>query len=67
MSETTINIEGMSCQHCVMSVKKAIGTLKGIEQSDVAVGNAVVKYDDSQVKKEEIEAAIEKVGFKVKK
>ncbi|MCX5806092.1 MAG: cation transporter [Proteobacteria bacterium] len=67
MSETTINIDGMSCQHCVMSVKKAIGALKGVEQSDVAVGNAVVKYDDSQVKKEEIEAAIEKVGFKVKK
>jgi copper chaperone len=67
MSETKINIEGMSCQHCVMSVKKAIGALKGIEQSDVSIGNAVVKYDDSKVKKEEIEAAIEKTGFKVSK
>jgi len=67
MSEISINIEGMSCQHCVMSVKKAIGALKGIEQSEVSVGNAVVKYDESNVKKEEIEAAIEKVGFKVSK
>ncbi len=65
MSEAKINIEGMSCQHCVMSVKKAIGALKGIEQLDVSVGSADVKYDDSKVKKEEIEAAIEKVGFKV--
>jgi copper chaperone len=65
MSEAKINIEGMSCQHCVMSVKKAIGALKGIEQADVSVGSADVKYDDSKVKKEEIEAAIEKVGFKV--
>jgi copper chaperone len=67
MSESTINIEGMSCQHCVMSVKKAIGALKGIEQSDVSVGNVVVKYDESMVKKEEIEAAIEKAGYKVSK
>jgi copper chaperone len=67
MSETMINIEGMSCQHCVMSVKKAIGALQGIERSDVSIGNAIVKYDDSKIKKEEIETAIEKVGFKVSK
>jgi copper chaperone len=67
MSEITINIEGMSCQHCVMSVKKAIGALKGIEQSEVSVGNAVVKYDESRLKKEEIEAAIENAGYKVSK
>jgi copper chaperone CopZ len=48
-----------------MSVKKALGGLKGIEQSDVSVGNATVKYDDSKLKIEEIEAAIKKAGFKV--
>jgi copper chaperone CopZ len=28
--ETKIAIEGMSCQHCVMAVKKALGGLPGI-------------------------------------
>jgi copper chaperone len=65
MADATIKIEGMSCQHCVMSVKKALGSLKGIEQSDVSVGNAAVKYDDSKLKKEEIEVVIERAGFKV--
>ena len=65
MTETTITIEGMSCQHCVMAVKKAIAGLKGIDQADVTIGNASVKYDESNVKKEEIETAIEKAGFKV--
>jgi copper chaperone len=65
MAEATIRITGMSCQHCVMAVKKAIGGLKGIEGSDVSIGNAVVKYDDKAVRKEEIEAAIEKAGFQV--
>jgi copper chaperone len=67
MSEIKIKIEGMSCQHCVMSVKKAVGALEGIEQSDVSVGSAVIKYDESRVKKEEIEAVIEKAGYKVSK
>jgi copper chaperone CopZ len=45
--------------------KKALGGLNGIEKADVSVLNAAVRYDDFKVKKEEIEAAIEKVGFKV--
>ena len=65
MAETNIKIEGMSCRHCVMAVKKAIAGLKGIEDADVAIGSAAVKYDESRVKKEEIETAIEKTGFKV--
>ena len=64
MAEANINIEGMSCQHCVMAVKKAIGGLKGIDNAEVAIGSAAVKYDESKVKEEEIEAAIEKAGFK---
>jgi len=65
MAETGIKIEGMSCQRCVMAVKKAITGLKGVGQADVTIGNASVQYDESSVKKEEIEAAIEKSGFKV--
>ena len=65
MAEMNVKIEGMSCQHCVMAVKKAIGGLKGVENADVAIGSAAVKYDESKVKKEEIEAAVEKAGFKV--
>lgn len=65
MTEANIKIEGMSCQHCVMAVKKAIGGLKGIENADVAIGSAVVKYDESMVTIEDIDASIEKAGFKV--
>ena len=65
MTEANIKIEGMSCQHCVIAVKKAIGGLKGIENADVMIGSAVVRYDESKVKKEDIEAAVENAGFKV--
>jgi copper chaperone CopZ len=67
MAETKIAIEGMSCQHCVMAVKKALGGVPGILESDVQIGSAVVKYDDNKVKKEEIETKIETAGYKVTK
>lgn len=65
MAEATIKIEGMSCQHCVMRTKKAIDALAGVTQADVTVGSATVKFDESKLKKEDIEAAIEKAGYKV--
>jgi len=67
MVEANIKIEGMSCQHCVMAVKKAIGGLKGIEHADVAIGSAIVKYDESKLNIEDINASIEKTGFRVKR
>lgn len=66
MAEVTLSIEGMSCQHCVMAVKKAVDALDGVERSDVEVGSATVKYDDSAVKAEDIGAAIVNAGYKIK-
>lgn len=65
MAETKLAIEGMSCQHCVMAVKKALGGVPGVLESDVQIGSAVVKYDESKIKKEEIESRIESAGYKV--
>jgi copper chaperone len=67
MAETKMEIEGMSCQHCVMAVKKALGSVPGILESNIQVGSAAVKYDESKIKKEDIEAKIENAGYKVKK
>jgi copper chaperone CopZ len=67
MAEARIAIEGMSCQHCVMAVKKALGGAPGILEAEVEIGTAVVKYDDATVRKEDIEKKIEGAGFKVKK
>jgi len=67
MAEVKISIEGMSCQHCVMAVSKAVDALAGVESSDVEVGSATVKYDDSALKSEDIEAAIVNAGYKIKK
>jgi copper chaperone len=67
MAETTIKIEGMSCQHCVMAVKKALGGVPAVIESEVSIGQATVRFDESRVTLTEIETKIEKAGYKVVK
>jgi copper chaperone len=67
MAEATIKIEGMSCQHCVMAVKKALGGVPAIIESEVSLGQATVKFDESKATQAEIETKIEKAGYKVVK
>ncbi|MDA8432341.1 MAG: copper ion binding protein [Nitrospiraceae bacterium] len=65
MIETTIQVDGMSCQHCVMRVKKAVEGLTGIAKADVQVGVVNVTFDDAKIQKKEIEDAIVKAGYKI--
>ncbi|MDA8170967.1 MAG: copper ion binding protein [Nitrospiraceae bacterium] len=65
MTEATIRIEGMSCQHCVMAVKKAVEAVSGVASSQVEIGKAVVRYDEGRTRLSEIEQAIKDAGYKV--
>lgn len=65
MTDISIKVEGMSCQHCVMRIKKALDALKGIEDSDVQIGLVKVKFDEKVLKKEDLERAITNSGYKV--
>ncbi len=65
MTEISLKIDGMSCQHCVASVKKALDSMEGISSSEVAVGTAKVVYDDLKANREIITNAIQNAGYKV--
>ncbi|MGD0229315.1 MAG: copper ion binding protein [Syntrophorhabdales bacterium] len=67
MTDTTLKIEGMTCQHCVMRVKKAVDQVPGVSRADVAIGSARITYDESKVRQEDLEEAVEKTGYKVVK
>ncbi|KKM90186.1 hypothetical protein LCGC14_1241120 [marine sediment metagenome] len=66
MSAKTIEIDGMSCQHCVMAVKKSLEAIDGVTEADVEVGKASVTFDESKVKDSDLNDAIVQTGFKVK-
>lgn len=61
---TTMKISGMSCQHCVKRVKKAIDAL-GVIGSDVQIGSATVEYDETKLSAEAVKKAVEEAGYPV--
>ena len=65
MKTQELTIQGMSCGHCVMHVKKALGKVNGLNIESVEIGKAVVTFDETVVTKEHLAKAIEEVGFKL--
>ena len=61
-----INIEGMSCGHCVKHVEEALGEIKGVNSVKVSLEgkNAVVELG-SEVNDSQIKEAIEEAGYEV--
>ena len=64
MTEVTIKVEGMSCMHCVGRVKKAVEALAGVQALEVQIGTVKATYDESKIKREDIEGAIVKAGYR---
>ena len=63
MKNEELKITGMTCQHCVMSLRKELAKLPGVEVKDVRVGSALIAYDESQVPGSRIRSAVEEAGF----
>jgi len=61
-----LKVKGMSCQHCVMSITKALNQLEGLENLQVDLAKGEVRFDSSQeVPSSRIVKAIEDAGFDV--
>ena len=61
-----IKIDGMSCNHCVMSVEKNLSKLN-LKKFKVEIGSAEVEFDESKISEKEIFKAIEEAGYQVVK
>ena len=63
---TILKVKGMSCQHCVMSVKKALNQLEGIQNVQVDLQKEEVRFDNTKaLALNRIEKAIEEAGYEV--
>lgn len=63
---STIKVKGMSCQHCVMSVTKALGQLEGIKNVQVDLEKGEVRFENTkEVASSQINKAIEEAGYEV--
>jgi formate dehydrogenase gamma subunit len=63
---STIKVKGMSCQHCVMSVTKALGQLEGIKNVQVDLAKGEVRFDNpKEIASTQIQKAISDAGYEV--
>ena len=67
--QTTVNVSGMTCQHCVLSVTEELTELDGVESVDVdlvAGGTSpVVVTSSRELSDEEITEAVAEAGYSV--
>ncbi|RDU22012.1 copper chaperone CopZ [Anaerosacchariphilus polymeriproducens] len=67
MDKTILNVEGMSCSHCVNAITKAVGALDGVSNVDIDLNakKVSVSYDSSNVSLDTIKSTIEDEGYDV--
>ena len=63
----TLNVQGMSCQHCVRAVTTSVSALAGVDSVDVSLEKNLVTvgFDPSKTTLKSISEAIEGEGYKV--
>ena len=66
-TQTTMNIDGMTCNGCVNSVTNALNQVAGVDKVDVSLAdnNAVISYDDNVTNLKKLTEAIEDAGYDV--
>jgi copper chaperone len=67
MANQTLMVEGMTCDHCVESVRSSVMAVKGVRKVSVSLKEkkVVVEFDEQKTDLQRIEDAIVEAGFEV--
>jgi len=67
MEEKILKVNGMSCDHCVKAVNKALDAISGVENIavDLKEGTVSFKHDPALASIEAIKEAIIDEGFEI--
>ena len=65
--EKILNVEGMSCNHCKASVRKALEDLDGVREADVSLEDKKARVElDKDLADQVLVKAVEDAGFSAK-
>lgn len=66
MSKVSITVAGMSCGHCVSSVREEVGSIPGVTAVDVDLASGMVTIDSQhKVEADAIKSAVEEAGYRL--
>ena len=63
MERLQLDINGMSCGHCIATVKQTLAALPGVRVDSVGIGAATLTYDASKESAEAIASAVSEAGY----
>ncbi|MEV4752379.1 heavy-metal-associated domain-containing protein [Streptosporangium amethystogenes subsp. fukuiense] len=66
MTTTTYTVTGMTCGHCVSSVREEVGEVPGVTGVDVDLATGLVTVrSESPIDAAQITAAVQEAGYEV--
>ncbi|TMR99375.1 heavy-metal-associated domain-containing protein [Nonomuraea basaltis] len=66
MSTATYTVKGMTCGHCVSSVKEEVGEVAGVTSVEVDLASGLLRVGSEEpVDEAEIAAAVEEAGYEL--
>ena len=63
MKTLKLEVAGMSCGHCVQSVREALDAVPGVKVEQVQVGSATVSFDESKASVGDLVDAVYNAGY----
>ena len=61
-----LSIEGMSCEHCVQAVTKALMTVSGVTSAQVDLGTNSARIESNSSDPAPLVVAVEEEGYRAK-
>lgn len=66
MSTATYTVKGMTCGHCVSSVKEEVSEVAGVTSVEVELSTGLLTVEsDGPVQEADVVAAVEEAGYEV--
>ncbi|AII11320.1 heavy-metal-associated domain-containing protein [Rhodococcus opacus] len=66
MSTTTVTVTGMTCGHCVSSVREEIGNIPGVTAVDVDLASGRVDIDsETPIEQATLAQAVDEAGYQL--
>ena len=63
MQHLSLQIDGMTCGHCIARVEKSLSKLDGVNVRRVGVGSAEIDYDPTRTPFARIRQAVDDAGY----
>ncbi|MDD3414047.1 MAG: copper chaperone CopZ [Lachnospiraceae bacterium] len=67
MEKSVLKVDGMSCEHCVKAITKAVGAMDGVDEVnvDLTTKTVTVTHDGEKAPLDKIKLEIEDQGYDI--